>query len=252
MAFGLMISCENSGESEGDVSEADILIETDNGEIYLKLYDETPRHKENFLKLAGEGFFDGMSFHRVIRNFMVQTGDPRTIEGSTAEGDDAGYRLEEEISMEFIHTEGKVAAARYPNEVNPKWESSSSQFYIVTGGTVTEENLDIAEEYYSSNLQNKLYVEYKEKLDAGEVEGDFNDYLADIGFIYPAYTEAQRIAYRGKRGTPNLDFQYTIFGEVVKGMDVVRTIEMLPTTGAENFNVPTKTVRMISVKPINQ
>lgn len=251
MVVGLVSSCEKKGESTGDISEADVFIQTDQGDIYINLYDETPKHKENFLKLAEEGFFDGMSFHRVIRNFMIQTGDPRTIKGSTTEADDAGYRIPAEINKEFIHTEGKVAAARYPDDKNPKWESSSSQFFIVTGAAVTEDRLNIAEDNYSLNLQNKLYIEYKEKLDAGEVSGDFNDYLADLGFVYPAYTDKQRITYRGKRGAPNLDFQYTIFGEVVQGMDVVRAIEMLPTSGPP-ADIPIQTIRMISVKPINQ
>ncbi len=241
-----ILSCEEK-ESEPDrTGEADVVMVTDTGDIYIKLYDVTPRHKGNFLKLAREGFYDGMAFHRVIKDFIVQIGDPRSREGATTEEDDAGYKLEPEIVDTLLHTEGKIAAARYPDEVNPGWESSSSQFYIVTGRFVTEEELDQAEMAFNYAREMRLRREHAALQDSGVYEGRFNDFLSERGFKEIYYTEAQRAKYDQMQGAPNLDFQYTIFGEVVGGMDIVRKIERLPTRG----DVPTIPVRIKEMRVV--
>lgn len=222
--------------------EADVVMLTDRGTVYIKLFDEAPKHKENFLKLTREGFYDGLAFHRVIPGFMVQAGDPRTREGATdMETDDAGYKLPAEINDEFIHTEGMLAAARYPDNINPDWESSSSQFYIVTGVDNSDAKLDSVEENYNYLRQARLYQDYQKALEEETYDGTFNDYLADQDFVFFGYSEEQRAAYRQKEGVPHLDFQYTIFGEVVHGMDVIERVEYTPT---DDYNRPTDTIRI--------
>ncbi|MEM6634090.1 MAG: peptidylprolyl isomerase [Bacteroidota bacterium] len=231
------------------IDEADVVMVTDTGEIYIKLYDETPIHKENFLKLCREGFYDGIAFHRIIQDFMVQIGDPRTKEGADRQSreDDAGYTLPAEISEKLLHTKGKLAAARYPDEMNPAWESSSSQFYIVTGKWAKPEDLDNAEMAMNYAREMRLRRMYNALKDSGSYTSSFNNYLSEQGFKEIYYTEEQRAIYDQMQGFPSLDFQYTIFGEVVGGMDVVNRIERLPTAG----EIPTVVVRIEEMKVID-
>ncbi len=240
-------SCEQKPSEPDRTEEADVVMVTDTGDIYIKLYDVTPRHKENFLKLSREGFFDGLAFHRVIKDFIVQVGDPRSREGATTEEDDAGYNLPAEIVDTLLHTEGKIAAARYPDEINPSWESSSSQFYIVTGRFVTEEELDQAELAFNYAREMRLRREHSALQDSGVYKGSFNDFLSEREFKEIYYTDAQRSKYDQLQGAPQLDFQYTIFGEVVSGMDIVRKIERLPTRG----QAPTIPIRILEMRVLD-
>lgn len=232
LALSISWACNSKPAEEDRRDEADVVLRTEKGDIYLKLYDETPGHKENFLKLAKEGFFDGMGFHRVIVNFMIQSGDPRSKEGGDpfSKEDDAGYNLDAEIVPNLLHTRGKLAAARYPDEINPKWESSSSQFYIVTGKSISDEDLDYAEESIEAARQSRLYNEYTEKYKNGEFQEEFMDYLGSIGHVTFAYTQEQRDLYKEKGGYPGLDMQYTVFGEVVYGIGVAFEIGRVPTS----------------------
>jgi len=223
-----LISCENKEEKPIDVADADVVMETDQGDIYIKLYDITPLHKENFLKLVEADFYDSLTFHRVIQDFIIQTGDPRTRPGATTEEDDAGYKLPAEIVDTLLHTQGKVAAARFPDDINPEWESSSSQFYIVTGEFVTEEQLDQAEMAFNHAREMRLRRAHQTLQDSGKYEGSFNDYLSEKGFQEIYYTDEQKAVYDEVQGAPNLDFQYTIFGEVVAGMEIANRIERMP------------------------
>lgn len=238
------IQC-SSPEEKDRTAEADIVMQTDLGDVYMKLFDDVPKHKANFLKLAREGFFDGMTFHRVIKGFMVQTGDPRTIEGATTKDDDAGYTLPAEINPKHLHVEGSIAAARMGDEVNPHWESSSSQFYIVTGKPVTEEVLDNAEEGIAYSIERRMAVEHQELSAKGEYKDNFMNFLADRQYSSFVYSEEQREAYAGKFGTPFLDMQYTVFGEVVSGMDVVQKIQHTQTGPGD---VPVEPIRIRSMK----
>ncbi len=177
----------------GSGSDVDAIIETDFGEIKVMLYDETPQHKENFLKLAKSGFYDGLLFHRIIDGFMVQGGDP----DSKNAGPDVrlgsggpGYTIEAEIG--FPHFKGTLAAAR---NNNPEKRSSGSQFYIVTG---------------------------KGPINAAEL----SRYETSKKFTY---TPEQKALYAEVGGTPQLDMAYTVFGEVVEGMDVVEKIVKVET-----------------------
>ena len=231
-----------------DIGRADVKIVTDTGDIYIDLFDDTPNHRDNFLKLAREGFYDGVTFHRIIQQFMVQTGDPRTKPGSTTTADDAGYNLPHEILDNKIHTRRMVAAARYGDAVNPKWESSSSQFYIVTGQKVTSEMLDMSEDVYNQTRQKLMYADYMKLLNSGGFSGEFNNYLAEKEFVYFGYSDEFRKKYSETKGSPQLDFMYTIFGEVVGGMETVTAIEYLPTGPGD---VPIKPVRIQKVEILN-
>ncbi len=227
--------------------EADVIMVTDYGDVYMKLFDDVPKHKANFLKLAREGFFDGMTFHRVIKGFMVQSGDPRTIAGATTQDDDAGYTLPAEVNPKYLHLEGRIAAARMADEINPHWESSSSQFYIVTGKPVTAEMLDNAEDGIAYATERRLAVEHQELVAKGEYKDNFMNFLADRNYASFTYTDEQRKAYIGKFGTPYLDLQYTVFGEVVSGMDVVQKVQHTQTGPGD---VPVEPIRVRSVKVV--
>ena len=160
------------------------------------LYNETPIHRDNFIKLINEGYYDGLLFHRVISEFMIQGGDPesKAAAANVALGNGGpGYTLRAEINPEFIHKKGALAAARTPDFMNPERESSGSQFYIVQGKPVTQEELD------NFVTQGK------------------------------AYTETQMAIYKKVGGTPFLDKEYTVFGEIIEGLDVIDAIAAMPT-----------------------
>ncbi|MEZ4960591.1 MAG: peptidylprolyl isomerase [Saprospiraceae bacterium] len=166
------------------------LIETDMGNIKVKLYDSTPKHKENFIKLAKEGYYDGTLFHRVIPGFMVQGGDPdsKTAQpGQPLGAGGPGYTIEAEIGAK--HFRGALAAARQGDQVNPEKRSSGSQFYIVQNGPVPAAQLD--------------------------------QIIAQKGL---QYTPEEKDYYLKVGGTPFLDGDYTVFGQVVEGLDVVDKI----------------------------
>lgn len=192
--FTLMFSsaCAMQASEEGDRKK--VRIETSKGTIVVELYDETPQHRDNFLKLAGEGFYDGTLFHRVIGGFMAQGGDP---ESKTAQPDQRlgtggpGYTIEAEIDPAFVHVKGALAAARQGDQVNPQRRSSGSQFYIVQGQDVTAQSLQ-------SMVQSKSR--------SGEPF---------------SYTPDQIAAYEELGGTPHLDMQYTVFGRVIEGIEVL-------------------------------
>ena len=199
-----------------------VKISTSLGNITVRLYDETPLHRDNFLKLAKEGFYNGTLFHRVIKDFMIQTGDPlsRTAKPGEAlgEGDEQPSDwLEPEFRIPRIfHHRGVVAAAREGDNVNPQQKSSSQQFYIVTGRTWNDTQLD-AQLRHSARQ-------------AGDA---------------PLLTPEMREAYRTVGGTPHLDGAYTVFGEVKEGMHVVETIEQAPTDANDR---PTDDIRILRAK----
>ena len=171
-------------------------IETSYGAILIELYDATPLHRDNFLNLAEAGFYDSLLFHRVVRGFVIQGGDPqsRTAKPQQRLGmGGPGYTVPAELVDTLIHLRGAVAAARLPDQVNPQKRSSGSQFYIVQGRAVTEQMLD--------------------RVEAAKM------------FRYPT---ALRKKYLELGGTPQLDGDYTVFGRVIEGMDVVDRIAQLP------------------------
>lgn len=253
----------------------DLIMTTDKGKIYIKLYDDTPKHKENFVKLAKEGFFDGMEFHRVIPNFMIQSGNPETKPDKQREPElkdsDAGYKLDAEIVPTHINTRGVLAAAR---DMNPAWQSSGSQFYIVTGKKVSDGLLDTAEINTTMATQSKLSYQFMEetpelkqeearmrecaeKKQMDSVEAirkramtKFQAYMGRKGFEAFKYTPAQRALYKEKGGYPTLDGQYTVFGEVLKGMEIADEISKVETEAPANR--PKTPVRIVKTEVLSK
>jgi cyclophilin family peptidyl-prolyl cis-trans isomerase len=181
------------------------------GKITILLYDETPLHRDNFIKLVKQHFYDSLLFHRVIKNFMIQGGDPTSkhaLPGDTTLGNgDVGYTIHAEFNTKLFHKKGVLAAAREGDDVNPAKASSGCQFYIVHGKIFTDSSLNVVE---TKRLKRKI----------------------------PDY---QREVYKTIGGTPHLDINYTVFGEVVKGLDVVDKIAAEPTNKRDR---PLKDIRM--------
>ena len=235
-------------------------IRTSLGDIKVRLYDDTPKHRDNFLKLVREGFYDGVLFHRVIKDFMIQTGDPssRTADSTAMLGaGDPGYTIEAEIAYpRHSHKRGALAAARTGDQVNPERRSSGSQFYIVTGEKVAAARMaQMAENAVMGKRQQyfrTLVERDREKISALEASGD-RDGLEALRQSLIAETENAVKAeplpdnivndYTTVGGTPHLDGQYTVFGEVISGMDTVEKIENVATGRADR---PLEDVRIIS------
>jgi cyclophilin family peptidyl-prolyl cis-trans isomerase len=176
----------------------EIVIETTKGSIKIMLYDSTVRHSENFVKLVNEGYYNGQLFHRVIKNFMIQSGDSNSINPKPGEILGNGgktYTLPAEFFPFYFHKKGVLAAARESDDINPMKESSGSQFYIVQGRIFTLQQLD-------------LFVANGKHL---------------------PFTEEQKLVYTTIGGTPHLDNNYTVFGEVIQGLEIVEAISLAPT-----------------------
>ena len=189
-----------------------VIITTAYGNIDLFLYDNTPKHRDNFVKLAKKHFYDGTLFHRVIPAFMIQGGDPdsKTAKAGAPLGNgDVGYKIPAEIRDEYYHKRGALAAAR---DNNPEKASSGCQFYITVGKKFSDKELDA----FAARSGRK-------------------------------YTEAQREMYKTTGGTPHLDNNYTVFGEVTKGMDIVDKIVSQPRNGMDRPNEDQK-IRKLRVK----
>lgn len=233
-----------------------VKIDTSFGEITVRLYDETPLHRDNFVKLAREGYFDGMLFHRVIRDFMIQGGDPDSKTASPGQSlgtGGPGYTIEAEIRKDLFHKRGALAAARQGDQVNPQRRSSGSQFYIVWGQIYKEGQLrQLSKQMEMQQMQqifDTLAMEHrdevlrlrKERNHAGlqelqdklvaETEAKFKA-MKEKGELSGLSDEQIRL-YTTVGGTPHLDGQYTVFGEVVEGLDVVEKIQDAETSSSD-------------------
>ena len=203
-------------QNPSDTVRREVLLQTTMGNIRIALANETPMHRDNFLKLVGEGAYDGVLFHRVIKDFMIQTGDLSSK--NAGKDDELGdgpetYKVPAEIRFpKLFHKRGAVAAAREPDQVNPKHESSASQFYIVYGWNFNEAEIDL--------FQHKL-----DSINHGEI----------------VMTPEVREAYINFGGSPHLDGGYTVFGEVLDGMEVVEKIQAVETGFA---NRPKEDIRI--------
>jgi cyclophilin family peptidyl-prolyl cis-trans isomerase len=230
------------------LSKETIIIETNYGNMALKLYEETPLHKANFLKLVNEHFFDSLLFHRVISGFMIQGGDPlskKAKPGDSLGHGDLKYTIPAEINSKLIHTKGKLCAARESDDINPKFESSASQFYIVMGKKRTMEDLKKYEDrinktHYTNCARNfmktergislkKTYNRLKteNKLDSAEIiNGTIESEIKKTHLLTPEYKfkQQQIDAYTTIGGTPHLDGTYTVFGEIIEGLEVIDKI----------------------------
>ncbi len=219
-----------------------VKIQTTLGDIVVRLYDETPIHRDNFMKLVKEGYYDGTLFHRVIKDFMIQGGDPNS-KGAPA-GMPLGvggpdYTLEAEIKDGLFHKRGALAAARQGDQVNPERRSSGSQFYIVWGQVYNEGQLrQFSQQMKMQRMQdvfNKLASEHRDEIMQMRRERnraglqELQDKLAAEAerkvSDFSGLTEEQKKVYSTLGGTPHLDGQYTVFGEVEEGLDIVEMIQ---------------------------
>lgn len=248
--------------------DALVLLETSEGNIKVRLFGDTPKHRDNFLKLVKEGYYNGVLFHRVINEFMVQTGDPDSKNAPAGKALGAGgpdYTLEAEIVYpKHYHKRGALAAARQGDQVNPERRSSGSQFYIVTGQAYNDSTLKQMERQLQmmqkQQIFNELTKQHKDSIMAMRRNRDqaglqkLQDELVAIteqkaAENPAALTSEQREVYATQGGTPHLDNQYTVFGEVVEGMDVVDKIEKAETDGRDR---PVSDIRIISAKVVDK
>ncbi len=200
---------DNKGEKK-------VLISTSFGDMKIRLYDETPLHRDNFIKLAKESYLDGTLFHRVIKGFMIQGGDPdsKTAKPGQMLGNGGpGYNIPAEFVAKYYHKKGVLAAAREGDQVNPKKESSGSQFYIVQGRKYDDATLDM--------IEKKLNIKF---------------------------TDQQRLTYKTVGGAAHLDGSYTVFGEVYEGLNVIDSIANVP---VDKNNRPLQDIKM-TVKLIEE
>ena len=249
-------------------ADAFVEIQTSEGDITVRLFGDTPKHRDNFLKLVKEGYYDNVLFHRVINEFMVQTGDPESKSapvGKMLGSGGPGYTLDAEIVYPaHFHKRGALAAARQGDQVNPERRSSGSQFYIVTGKAYNDSTLSQMERQLDmmqkQQIFNDLTKQYKDSImnmrrnrDQAGLQALQEELIAITekkAAENPAsLTPAQREAYTTQGGTPHLDGQYTVFGEVVSGMDVVDKIEKAETDGNDR---PVKDIRILSMKEVDK
>lgn len=238
-----------------------VKLETTMGNITVALYNETPKHRDNFIKLVKEGVYDSTLFHRVIKQFMIQAGDPDSKNASDTAmlgSGDVGYTIPAEFNPKFFHKKGVLAAARQGDDVNPEKASSSCQFYIVTGRKFTEPQLlgmenkinEQREEALFDSLARQHMKEIYKMRKAGDNAGllELQDTLeaqarelADKEEKF-RFTPEQIKAYSTIGGAPHLDGSYTVFGEVTEGIEVVDNIEIAKTNRADR---PIENIRIL-------
>lgn len=257
-----------SGGRAQTLSKETIIMETNLGVFKLKLYNETPLHKANFIKLVQNKTFDSLLFHRVINEFMIQAGDP--LSKNAKPGDSLGhgdlkYTVPAEFNVNLFHTKGKLCAARESDNINPNKESSASQFYIVMGKIRTIEDLKkyedkINDKYYSNCAQQFIKSEKGDSLKQKYNYFKTNNLLDSVDKINKAiqnqinlivnqkskfkFNETQQKAYTTIGGTPHLDGAYTVFGEVIEGLNLVDKIAKVKT---DSRNRPLQDVRILKM-----
>ena len=238
-----------------------VKLETTMGNITVALYNETPKHPDNFIKLVKEGVYDSTLFHRVIKQFMIQAGDPDSKNASDTAmlgSGDVGYTIPAEFNPKFFHKKGVLAAARQGDDVNPEKASSGCQFYIVTGRKFTEPQLlgmeNKINEQHEEALFDSLARQHMKEIYKMRKAGD-NAGLLELQDTLEAqareladkeekfrFTPEQIKAYSTVGGAPHLDGSYTVFGEVTEGMEVVENIEIAKTNRADR---PVENIRIL-------
>lgn len=287
------LACDNEiekGVMKSDLSK-DVEMVTSYGTIIMRLSDETPKHRNNFIRLVNQNFYDGLAFHRVIENFIIQTGDAETRQGNLQLPIDSASNIlvESEFRSNLFHKRGALNAARMGDEVNPGRSSSGSQFTIVQGKTHNDSTLNITLNRVNNWLaKNKVinrpehkddflllkqlvmlmddttvynsekkewidvekgttYTAIKSRIDSIDFDSLVQAELATMNrYEYP---ETHREVYKTSGGAPHLDQNYTVFGEVIKGMDVVDSIAAVQTDARDK---PIEEVKIVSVKMIER
>jgi cyclophilin family peptidyl-prolyl cis-trans isomerase len=251
---------QNKGKKE---KRKMVEITTEYGKIKLALYNETPLHRDNFLKLVEQKFYDSTIFHRIIKDFMIQGGDPDSKNakpGQMLGNGDVGYTLPAELNPALYHKKGALAAARMGDDVNPQKNSSGCQFYIVQGRSVAETDLNNMEQRINMQLRQEIFglvindpanAALKNRFIINQQNNDSIRVLsAEVEPLIEAefakkppfkYTQEQRDTYYKIGGTPHLDMGYTVFGEVIEGLDV---IDKIATVERNQFDRPNKDVVM--------
>ena len=247
--------------------ETKVLIKTTVGDITIKLYNETPQHRDNFIKLVEEHYYDSILFHRVIKDFMVQAGDPESKnaeKGVQLGAGGPGYTIPAEfVYPKYFHKRGALSAARQADQVNPERKSSGSQFYIVTGKTYNKYELQDMEKQLrqkqGQGIFDRLVAQNMDSIMSMQMAGDNDGIMklqeelnAKTNEIFQQqgpfkFTEEQVDAYMSEGGTPFLDNDYTVFGEVIDGMKAVYKIEQ---AGTDMNDRPRKDIRIISMEII--
>ena len=245
-----------AGCSAGNEKGVRAVLQTTEGEIVIFLSDLTPLHRDNFVKLAESGFYNGVTFHRVIKSFMIQTGDGSTRQVSSPAIED--YTIPAEINDSLFHRRGAVAAARMGDDVNPERNSSGTQFYIVQGKVYNDEELEKAIERIESSRNQYFYnkalkeLRSEAELAGKEINEDEIQQSASLkaqeameeagAYVMPEY---RRDAYKTIGGAVHLDGSYTVFGEVLEGMSVV---DAIAGTATDQRDRPVNDIRIIKVK----
>ena len=250
----ILLSCNDSGNKDIYIS-----VRTSEGDIKLRLYNETPLHRDNFVRLVKSHFYDGVPFHRVINGFMIQAGDGSLKPDLSARTRDSllSQTIRPEFNPQLYHKRGALAAAREGNDVNPEMLSSATQFYIVQGKKLTSEQLDIAQQTINDRIRDANLVRLLHEISDSSRHGlnltpaqieehatlQLYDYLDKNGSR--KITDEQRLVYMNSGGVPRLDGTYTVFGEVVKGMEVVDRIASVNTDATDK---PLKDVLILKMK----
>lgn len=253
---------------ENQMNETQVLMHTSMGDIQLKLYNETPKHRDNFIQLVKDGTYNGLLFHRVIKDFMIQGGDVTSKDApmnKSLGAGDLGYTVPAEFNYpKYFHKKGALCAARTGDEVNPERASSASQFYIVTGKKYSEAELNQMEKQLENRLKQSIFArlqaENKPKIMEYYRSGNKEE-LAILRDTLIGKTELEaekrkdetklpkelREIYKTEGGVPFLDNQYTVYGEVVKGIEVVEAIQNVKTNKQDR---PIENVVITSVELI--
>ncbi|WP_195399559.1 peptidylprolyl isomerase [Bacteroides finegoldii] len=269
ISFCGLIACKTGTKKGEDMDKETLVkIETTAGDIKVKLYNETLKHRDNFIKLVKDGMYEGTLFHRVIKDFMIQAGDPdskNAPKGKMLGAGDVGYTIPAEfVYPKFFHKKGALSAARQGDNVNPKKESSGCQFYIVTGKVYNDSTLLSMESQMNENKINVIFNTLAQKhmkeiykmRKANDEDGlyDLQEKLfaeaQEMAAKQPEFhfTPEQIEAYTTVGGTPHLDGEYTVFGEVVEGMDVVDKIQQVKTDRSDR---PEEDVKIIKATILN-
>lgn len=248
-----------------DTASVRVEVETTEGNFTVMLYGDTPKHRDNFVKLAREGYYNGTLFHRVIKDFMIQAGDPDSKNAPAGKALGSGgpdYKIDAEIVFpKHFHKRYTLAAARQGDQVNPMRQSSGSQFYVVTGTKLdTAQVAGLEQRLKMSRMQkafNDLAMEHRDSIRQMQMRGDREGLKALQDTLVaqveaqaskdttPALTPEMKEAYTTVGGAPHLDGDYTVFGEVISGFDTIDRIEKAETDGRDR---PKEDVRIIAMK----